>query len=99
MVAKQALPYVRCVGESWPLTLERARFECKALREQRELCPDRVPEVLHFDGEKALIGECVYCDFIEDCSCSSLLGYALTHIPVRLCLCMHACQSSSLFDV
>lgn len=22
---QQALPYVRCVGESWPLTLDRAR--------------------------------------------------------------------------
>ena len=26
IVVKQALPYVRCVGESWPLTLDRARL-------------------------------------------------------------------------
>ena len=56
VIAKQALPYVRCVGESWPLTLERATFECSALQEQRKLVPERVPEVYHFDKEKALIG-------------------------------------------
>ena len=56
VIAKQALPYVRCVGESWPLTLERATFEFSALQEQRKLVPERVPEVYHFDKEKALIG-------------------------------------------
>eukprot|EP01036_Dinobryon_divergens_P034543 gene34543-44648_t len=35
LVIKQALPYVRCVGESWPLTLERAAFEHAALVEQQ----------------------------------------------------------------
>ena len=57
VVAKQALPYVRCVGDSWPLTLERATFEYLALKEQRALCPDRIPEVYHFDKNKALIGD------------------------------------------
>ena len=55
VVAKQALPYVRCVGESWPLTLERATFETNALRTQRALCPDLVPEVYLFEEQKALI--------------------------------------------
>ena len=36
---KQALPYVRCVGESWPLTLERATFEHAALVEQQVRLP------------------------------------------------------------
>ena len=27
VIIKQALPYVRLVGDSWPLTLERAFFE------------------------------------------------------------------------
>ncbi len=31
-VVKQALPYVRLVGESWPLPLDRAHFEREALR-------------------------------------------------------------------
>jgi 5-methylthioribose kinase len=34
VVVKQALPYVRCVGESWPLSLDRAFFEYKALEEE-----------------------------------------------------------------
>ncbi|VTR46205.1 Methylthioribose kinase [Serratia fonticola] len=31
VIVKQALPYVRCVGESWPLTLDRARIEAETL--------------------------------------------------------------------
>ena len=34
VVVKQALPYVRCVGESWPLTLDRAFYEHAALVEE-----------------------------------------------------------------
>jgi 5-methylthioribose kinase len=55
IVVKQALPYVRCVGESWPLTLQRATFEANALMEERRLCPEFVPEVYHFDASKAMI--------------------------------------------
>ena len=29
----QALPYMCCIGESWPMTKERAYFEAVALRE------------------------------------------------------------------
>jgi 5-methylthioribose kinase len=45
------------VGESWPLTLERATFEYKALLEDRKYAPDYVPEVYHFDKNKAVIGK------------------------------------------
>jgi 5-methylthioribose kinase len=51
VVIKQALPYVRCVGESWPLTLERAIFEKSALELQRQRCPEHVPEVLYADDK------------------------------------------------
>lgn len=58
LVVKQALPYVRCVGESWPLTLQRAYFETNALLEERQLTGNEfVPEVYHFDKAKSLIGE------------------------------------------
>ncbi|MQL78220.1 hypothetical protein Taro_010658 [Colocasia esculenta] len=56
VVIKQALPYVRCVGESWPMTKERAYFETLALREHGNLCPDHVPEVYHFDRTMSLMG-------------------------------------------
>ncbi len=52
---KQALPYVRLVGEGWPLGLERASFECRALTIQHALAPGRVPEPLHFDERLYLI--------------------------------------------
>ena len=54
-MAKQALPYIRCIGESWPLSLDRAMFESNALKIQRNLAPELVPEVYHFDKRKALI--------------------------------------------
>ena len=58
LVVKQALPYVRCVGESWPMTLRRAYFENAALVEERRLTGGKfVPEVYHFDETKALIGK------------------------------------------
>lgn len=62
LVAKQALPYIRCVGEGWPLTLERASFETHALIEQRRLCPEYVPEVYHFNPKLALI----FMRFVEE---------------------------------
>ena len=55
VVVKQALPYVRLVGESWPLPLKRAFFEYHALSRQAERDPGRVPEIYHFDEAQALI--------------------------------------------
>lgn len=55
VVVKQALPYVRLVGEGWPLPLKRAFFEYHALSRQAERDPGMVPEVFHFDEAQALI--------------------------------------------
>jgi len=54
VVVKQALPYVRLVGESWPLSLERARFEHLALVEEARWAPQYVPAVYWHDPELAL---------------------------------------------
>jgi 5-methylthioribose kinase len=54
VVVKQALPYVRCVGESWPLTLERADFEQAALVAQRSWDEKHVPEVFHFNRKLSM---------------------------------------------
>ena len=75
LVVKQALPYVRCVGESWPMTLRRAFFESSALEVERKLTGGKyVPEVYHFDENKALIGKfyfaaavCVYLRVYKIC--------------------------------
>eukprot|EP00300_Choanocystis_sp_HF-7_P002849 c12164_g1_i1.p1 GENE.c12164_g1_i1~~c12164_g1_i1.p1 ORF type:complete len:435 (+),score=97.51 c12164_g1_i1:46-1305(+) len=49
VVAKQSLPYVRCVGEDFPLTERRAWFESQALSYQHSVCPEFVPQVYEFD--------------------------------------------------
>ncbi len=55
VIVKQALPYVRLVGDSWPLPLKRAYYEYNALIRQAERDPGIVPEVYHFDEEQAII--------------------------------------------
>ncbi|MCA1525695.1 S-methyl-5-thioribose kinase [Bradyrhizobium yuanmingense] len=54
IAVKQALPYVRLVGESWPLPLSRAHYEYLALSRQAQLAPDLVPAVLHHNEALAL---------------------------------------------
>lgn len=48
-IVKQALPYAKVVGESWPLTLDRARIESEALQQAHALLPQHVPLVHHYD--------------------------------------------------
>ncbi len=55
VIVKQALPYVRLVGESWPLPLKRSFFEYHALKRQGARDPGLVPEVLLFDEAQAII--------------------------------------------
>jgi 5-methylthioribose kinase len=55
IAVKQALPYVRLVGESWPLPLSRSHFEHLALVHQARLAPGLVPAVLHHNEALALV--------------------------------------------
>jgi 5-methylthioribose kinase len=55
VVVKQALPYVRLVGRSWPLPLSRSHFEHLALVEQARWAPAFVPGLYHADSTMALI--------------------------------------------
>ncbi|WP_407174716.1 S-methyl-5-thioribose kinase [Bradyrhizobium sp. STM 3562] len=82
IAVKQALPYVRLVGESWPLPLSRAHYEYLALTHQARLAPGLVPAVLHHDEalaltamdllephiimRKGLIAGTIYPRFVED---------------------------------
>jgi len=54
VAVKQALPYVRLVGESWPLPLSRAHYEYLALEKQAQLAPGLVPALLHHNEALAL---------------------------------------------
>lgn len=55
IAVKQALPYVRLVGESWPLPLSRSHYEYLALTHQARLAPKLVPEILHHNEDLALV--------------------------------------------
>jgi 5-methylthioribose kinase len=82
VAVKQALPYVRLVGESWPLPLSRSHYEYLALTRQGELAPGLVPAVWHHDEalavvamellephvimRKGLIGGALYPRFVDD---------------------------------
>lgn len=54
LIMKQALPYAKVVGESWPLTLDRARIESEKLILEGKLAPGLVPQVYKYDPELAL---------------------------------------------
>jgi 5-methylthioribose kinase len=78
LIVKQALPYVRLVGDSWPLTLERAYFEYNALIRQEKRDPGIVPTIYYFDraqgliameyldGFKILRGKLIMGEFVSD---------------------------------
>ncbi|WP_033543722.1 S-methyl-5-thioribose kinase [Planococcus sp. CAU13] len=53
IIIKQALPYAKVVGESWPLTLKRAAIEAAALQKHGEFVPALVPEVYGTDERLA----------------------------------------------
>ena len=55
LILKQALPYLRVAGDSWPLTRERMRYETQALLKHNELAPGLAPQVYDFDEEMSLV--------------------------------------------
>ena len=50
VIVKQALPYLRVAGESWPLTRHRTRIEADAMEVHGRLVPDVLARTIHFDG-------------------------------------------------
>lgn len=55
---KQALPYVRVAGESWPMTLERAFFEASYYSAVAPCVAGLIPRIYHYDPE-------LYCIVME----------------------------------
>jgi 5-methylthioribose kinase len=55
LVVKQALPYLRLVGNAWPLPLERSYFEYLALSEAAAHAGHLVPKIYHFDKAMAAL--------------------------------------------
>ena len=81
VIVKQALPYARIVGESYPMPLERSRVEAELLRIEGKYCPDLVPVLYHHDDDmfaivmedlkdyvimrKGLVRQVIYPQFAE----------------------------------
>lgn len=55
LILKQALPYAKVVGESWPLSLHRATIESHALQIFEKYVPEYVPKVYGHDETLAII--------------------------------------------
>lgn len=55
---KQALPYVRVAGTSWPMTLERAYFEASYYSAVAAHVSGLIPQIYHYDPE-------LYCIVME----------------------------------
>ena len=58
LAVKQSLPYLRLVGEAWPLPLNRAFFENHALAVQWRHAPGLVPQVIKYHEQ-------MYCIVME----------------------------------
>ncbi|WP_110111643.1 S-methyl-5-thioribose kinase [Bacillus sp. CGMCC 1.16541] len=54
LIVKQALPYAKVVGESWPLSLNRAKIESDALQTFAKYVPQYVPKVFYSDDTLAV---------------------------------------------
>ncbi len=52
---KQSLPYVRLVGEAWPLTPERVIAEARGLAAAAELVPHLIPSYYGVDEERHVL--------------------------------------------
>ncbi|MCG8539090.1 MAG: S-methyl-5-thioribose kinase [Clostridia bacterium] len=61
IIVKQSLPYVRCVGEEWPLNINRAEIENRILKIEYNLTNGLVPRVYKFDPV-------MYATLMEDLS-------------------------------
>lgn len=54
IIIKQALPYAKVVGESWPLTLHRATIEGNYLKNATPIVPGLIPQIHYMDETRAL---------------------------------------------
>ncbi|MEM6898694.1 MAG: S-methyl-5-thioribose kinase [Pseudomonadota bacterium] len=55
VILKQAVPYLRMAGDSWPLSRDRMTFEIRALRIYNDIVPDFVPKIYHADEEMSVV--------------------------------------------
>jgi len=54
LIVKQAVPYLRCVGESYPLSKERMTYEIRSLERFAQLSP-HIPKIYYSDEEMSVL--------------------------------------------
>lgn len=55
VILKQAVPYLRMAGDSWPLSLDRMKYEIRALKVYEKIAPQYIPKVYHSDEEMSVL--------------------------------------------
>ncbi|MEK6659197.1 MAG: S-methyl-5-thioribose kinase, partial [Campylobacterota bacterium] len=55
LIAKQAVPFLRCVGEDFPLSRERMTYEIRALQKFYAIFPSFVPKIHYASEEMSLV--------------------------------------------
>ncbi len=55
LIVKQAVPYLRCAGEAFPLSKERMTFEIRALQSYVQNVPQYAPKIYHADEEMSVV--------------------------------------------
>ena len=54
LIVKQAVPYLRCVGEEYPLSRERMTYEIRSLEAFAKLS-EHIPKIYHSDEDMSVI--------------------------------------------
>jgi len=55
LIAKQAVPYLRCVGEEFPLSRERMTYEIRALQKFYNILPSFIPNIYYTSEDMSLV--------------------------------------------
>ncbi|NQZ09192.1 MAG: S-methyl-5-thioribose kinase [Algicola sp.] len=55
VILKQAVPYLRCVGESFPLSRHRMNIEIMALETAKKYSPAHVPNIYYSSTEQSVV--------------------------------------------
>ncbi len=55
LIVKQAVPYLRCVGEDFPLSRERMTYEIRALLNFKKIVPNFIPDIYHTSEDMSVL--------------------------------------------
>ena len=55
LILKQAVPYLRCVGEEYPLSKDRMTYEIRALKNFKEITSDYIPKLYDVNEDMSTV--------------------------------------------